>query len=553
MYKKLKIVIFVLAYCIFASRAYSQYIGDFVALNNDLDLLFSKASKAGTLEDKNILRSIWVQGYMDNLKINDLKVDNQSGALYKLTSDRVGANLGLTLMSSKTSLWGVYGGLNSTKFDIKIENNNLVPKLKMDEKEIGIYYGSFGEFANSKFTLAYARQDYDFDLSLDSFKFSADGAKFGLDIELLIQMYQSVYLKPFIQTQGIGIYTENIKDADGDILMKKGISYRDKSAIGLRLADDKSDFNWSIGAYMGYLISGQIEMGELPKSTDTIPVSVDDVVKSSYKDEFMYGANVQIEYIFGIVSVFVGGGIDISKTVQDIRAFGGLRLLFGKEKAKSDDKDKDEDKNAKADENKKAPDEVAAELGAQKTDSLIAQERAVSQKGEENPIEANASPAGNAAQGNNISYSSYPVDNINPDLPVVELNDEELTIRKANEDKLKYTNLIKSFILSVAVFKAGGYELTRESKQEIKALAENIRRYDYTKITVEGHTDSSGNPEQNQQLSVLRARAVFGELFMNGIPLEKMEYIGLGASMPISSNNTAAGRTRNRRVEIFVE
>jgi len=549
MYNKLKIVIFILAYCIFASCAYSQYIGDFLALNNDLDLVFSKVSKAGTLEDKNILRSIWAQGYMDNLKIDNLKTDSQSDALYKLASDRVGANLGLSLMSSKTALWGIYAGLNSTKFDIKMESNSPVPKIKMEEKEIGVYYGSFGEFVNSRFILAYAGQDYNFDSSSDSFKFKADGAKLGLDMELLIQMYQSVYLKPFIQTQGIGLYTENIKDGDGDILMKKGISYRDKSAIGLRLADDKSDFNWSIGAYAGYLISGQIEIGELPKSTDAFSASADDIAKSSYKDEFIYGANVQIEYIVGIVSFFVGGGIDITKTVQDIRAFGGLRVLLGKEKAKSNDKE------SKDEEDKKAPDEIAAELGAQKTDSLIAQERAVSQKGEENPIEAiSGSPAqGNAAQGNNASYSSYPIDNTNSDLPVVELNDDELTLKKAGEDKLKYVNLIKSFILSVAVFKAGGYELTREAKQEIKALAENIRKYDYTKITVEGHTDSSGNPEQNQRLSVLRARAVFGELFMDGIPLEKMEYVGLGASMPISSNNTAAGRTRNRRVEIFVE
>ena len=86
----------------------------------------------------------------------------------------------------------------------------------------------------------------------------------------------------------------------------------------------------------------------------------------------------------------------------------------------------------------------------------------------------------------------------------------------------------------------------------LDAVASTLRQYDRTRIEVEGHTDSTGSAEMNQQLSENRAYAVVGALASRGIPRDRMYAIGYGKNRPIADNSTAEGRARNRRVEIVV-
>jgi outer membrane protein OmpA-like peptidoglycan-associated protein len=69
-----------------------------------------------------------------------------------------------------------------------------------------------------------------------------------------------------------------------------------------------------------------------------------------------------------------------------------------------------------------------------------------------------------------------------------------------------------------------------------------------TTFTVAGYTDSIGSPAYNQQLSVRRAQAVANWLESHGVPLDQLIVVGNGASDPIASNATSAGRADNRRV-----
>jgi outer membrane protein OmpA-like peptidoglycan-associated protein len=108
-----------------------------------------------------------------------------------------------------------------------------------------------------------------------------------------------------------------------------------------------------------------------------------------------------------------------------------------------------------------------------------------------------------------------------------------------------------SFRLPAALFAANSYELSSSARNEIKNIAERIKRYKYKSVIVEGHTDSSGNRESNISLSQDRAIMVYYELYQNGI--EALDYEGFGDSFPIASNDSAEGRELNRRVEIFVE
>ncbi|MDR3243177.1 MAG: OmpA family protein [Elusimicrobiota bacterium] len=123
--------------------------------------------------------------------------------------------------------------------------------------------------------------------------------------------------------------------------------------------------------------------------------------------------------------------------------------------------------------------------------------------------------------------------------------------RKSNSSAAK--SAIRAFSLSAATFRPGSFDLTDAAKRAINRLANEIKKRPYKKIVIEGHTDASGDIQKNLVLSHKRAREVRKELYKNGIPLNKMAYIGFGPTMPIAANNTDLGRSKNRRVEIYVE
>jgi outer membrane protein OmpA-like peptidoglycan-associated protein len=72
------------------------------------------------------------------------------------------------------------------------------------------------------------------------------------------------------------------------------------------------------------------------------------------------------------------------------------------------------------------------------------------------------------------------------------------------------------------------------------------------RVRVEGHTDDSGNPQYNIDLSYRRARAVVEYLKAQGVDPAQLEYVGRGSQDPIASNKSAEGRALNRRVEFVV-
>lgn len=69
-------------------------------------------------------------------------------------------------------------------------------------------------------------------------------------------------------------------------------------------------------------------------------------------------------------------------------------------------------------------------------------------------------------------------------------------------------------------------------------------------VTITGHTDSSGNEDSNQQLSLARARAVAEFLDSRGIAMERLVVVGAGSALPIADNATRYGRSINRRIDI---
>lgn len=126
----------------------------------------------------------------------------------------------------------------------------------------------------------------------------------------------------------------------------------------------------------------------------------------------------------------------------------------------------------------------------------------------------------------------------------------------------------------VAVLKQQGFELTDEgwefglsgkvlfgsdveslnpqSTEIVERIGKALLSVGIERVRIDGHTDASGKETYNQQLSLRRAKSVANVLGTVGMKQENIQLQGLGSSEPVASNDTAAGRTENRRVAIVV-
>jgi outer membrane protein OmpA-like peptidoglycan-associated protein len=94
--------------------------------------------------------------------------------------------------------------------------------------------------------------------------------------------------------------------------------------------------------------------------------------------------------------------------------------------------------------------------------------------------------------------------------------------------------------------------LTDRAKQIIKDAADNSTRVQYTRIEVNGYTDTSGSAAYNQGLSVRRAQAVAGELVRDGVPQSAIGVQGFGDTHLLVSTGPGVREPQNRRVEIII-
>ncbi|PUA17242.1 outer membrane protein OmpA [Glaciimonas sp. PCH181] len=94
--------------------------------------------------------------------------------------------------------------------------------------------------------------------------------------------------------------------------------------------------------------------------------------------------------------------------------------------------------------------------------------------------------------------------------------------------------------------------LKPEGKSKLNDLTSKLGELNLEVIIAVGHTDSIGSVAYNQKLSIRRAEAVKAYLVSKGIESNRVYTEGKGKSQPVADNKTAAGRAKNRRVEIEV-
>jgi outer membrane protein OmpA-like peptidoglycan-associated protein len=95
--------------------------------------------------------------------------------------------------------------------------------------------------------------------------------------------------------------------------------------------------------------------------------------------------------------------------------------------------------------------------------------------------------------------------------------------------------------------------LGADAKGALDEAAAVLNDYPKTAVVIQGHTDSTGSEEYNQSLSDRRAGAVKNHLTLRGVDPSRMTTLGLGEGSPQESNDTEAGRRRNRRVDLLLK
>lgn len=113
-------------------------------------------------------------------------------------------------------------------------------------------------------------------------------------------------------------------------------------------------------------------------------------------------------------------------------------------------------------------------------------------------------------------------------------------------------NQLKLDIPSDVSFDTNRYDIKSNLRPILDRFATTLNQNLVTKVTIIGHTDSTGTDAINNPLSVNRAAATRDYLVARGVSTNRIAIDGRGSREPIADNNTYAGRAQNRRVEIYV-
>jgi len=129
---------------------------------------------------------------------------------------------------------------------------------------------------------------------------------------------------------------------------------------------------------------------------------------------------------------------------------------------------------------------------------------------------------------------------------------EELRQDLSNAKVERVGEGIKITFDSGILFVTNSSDLQPAAKTNIENLSRILNKYPDTNILIEGDTDNEGTTEYNQKLSERRAQAVADYQKGQGVAGSRISTVGHGELNPVASNETAAGRQQNRRVEVAI-
>jgi OOP family OmpA-OmpF porin len=116
--------------------------------------------------------------------------------------------------------------------------------------------------------------------------------------------------------------------------------------------------------------------------------------------------------------------------------------------------------------------------------------------------------------------------------------------------RVLFADTTTAVVLRGVTFERNQAVLTRGSFAVLDDVAAALLRAPSVRIEIGGHTDATGSASRNRRLSLARAEVVRFYLARRGVAPGRMEARGYGADRPVASNDTDAGRARNRRTEL---
>ena len=119
---------------------------------------------------------------------------------------------------------------------------------------------------------------------------------------------------------------------------------------------------------------------------------------------------------------------------------------------------------------------------------------------------------------------------------------------------LQTRDTVRGLVVNVSdvLFDTGKYSLRPLAREKLAKVAGIVSGHPGLRLDVEGYTDSVGGDDYNQQLSEQRGGAVRDYLTHEGMAAGSVTSKGFGKAQPVATNDTAAGRQQNRRVEIVI-
>ncbi|HUX91008.1 MAG TPA: OmpA family protein [Gallionellaceae bacterium] len=126
---------------------------------------------------------------------------------------------------------------------------------------------------------------------------------------------------------------------------------------------------------------------------------------------------------------------------------------------------------------------------------------------------------------------------------------QEAMLKELNAKKTERGMVIT---LGDVLFSVNKAQLKSGGTRNVKKLADFLTQNPQQKVSIEGHTDSTGSNSLNQKLSERRANAVKAALIKMGISSDRITTRGYGEEFPVASNDSAVNRQMNRRVEIIL-
>ena len=111
---------------------------------------------------------------------------------------------------------------------------------------------------------------------------------------------------------------------------------------------------------------------------------------------------------------------------------------------------------------------------------------------------------------------------------------------------------IKVTFESGILFPTNGTTLSAAAKNQLATFSTQMKDLQDTDITIYGHTDNTGSASVNERISLQRAQSVASYLESRGINASRILSEGKSFNDPVADNDTAEGRAKNRRVEVYV-